>query len=88
MPGVTQQILREEPAARVKRLMPDTKQLQINLNGWKNEFWEAKRQVDLQFAVPADCSDKNCAETSAMLDVTLEEALRAGQYQIKYFRQS
>jgi hypothetical protein len=47
MPGVIQAILDEEPAARVKRAIPDTKQLKRKWNDWKNEFWEAKRQVDL-----------------------------------------
>jgi hypothetical protein len=87
MPEVIRLILEEEPAARGKRATPDTKQLKRKWNDWKNEFWEAKRLVDLQFTVPTGCAGKSCDETSALLDDTLDEALRAGQQHFKYFSQ-
>jgi hypothetical protein len=75
IPGVIQQIPDEEPAARVNRLMPDT----IPLKGkWKNEFFEAKQQVDLQFTDPIGCSGKSYDETSPLLDYTLKKACGQG----------
>jgi hypothetical protein len=43
--------------------------------------------VDLQFTVPTGCTGKSCDETSALLDDTLDEALRAVLHHLKYFRQ-
>jgi hypothetical protein len=43
--------------------------------------------VDLQFTILTGCTGKSCHETSALLDDTLDEALRAGLPHFKCFRQ-